>query len=199
MSLTELLHKIGGIDLDKGLTNCGSEEVLAESLKMFREDIQGKSEKIEKFAAEKDFRNYTILVHGLKGSSRLIGASELSEKARFLEECGDKADEKSIEELTPGLLKDYRAYEEYLAPMAEDELDDSFKEEITDEEFAEAITAIDEFISMYDYDSAGSVLDSLRNYRLDGDRKRFTSDLAGMIRSGDQVSARRLIKDYING
>ena len=41
---------------------------------------------------EHDTRNYTIKVHALKSSSRIIGAAELSSLAKDLEAAGDKMD-----------------------------------------------------------------------------------------------------------
>ena len=48
-------------------------------------DIQGSFE-------EKDFANYTIFVHALKSTSKMIGAEKLSEQARLLEMAGKKED-----------------------------------------------------------------------------------------------------------
>ncbi len=48
-------------------------------------DIQGSFE-------EKDFANYTIFVHALKSTSKMIGAEKLSEQARLLEMAGKKGD-----------------------------------------------------------------------------------------------------------
>lgn len=50
-----------------------------------KEDIQGSFD-------SQDFTNYTIFVHALKSTSKMIGAERLSEQARLLEMAGKKGD-----------------------------------------------------------------------------------------------------------
>ena len=45
---------------------------------------------------KKDYDNYTILVHALKSSAKIVGATELSNAAGRLEEYGDAAIEGDI-------------------------------------------------------------------------------------------------------
>ena len=98
-------------------------EVFKEASRNFYDVIEEKSTQIENFQKEANWNDYTVLVHALKSSARLIGATELSENAAFLEECGDKAknnEEKAISlisEKTPALLKKYRSYSKKLAPL----------------------------------------------------------------------------------
>ncbi len=82
-------EKLRGISVSDGLKYTGSADILEEALKEFYDDIDSKAAAIEKYAAEKDYKNYTVLVHALKSSARLIGAKELSEKALYLEKGGD--------------------------------------------------------------------------------------------------------------
>ena len=54
-----------------------------------------------------DYENYTIKVHALKSSARVIGASNLSDMAKDLEAAGKAGDIEKIKNDTAGLLKAY--------------------------------------------------------------------------------------------
>ena len=53
---------------------------------------------------EEDWKNYTIMVHALKSTARMIGAMELSEKFYRLEQLGNAEDEKTLALETPDVL-----------------------------------------------------------------------------------------------
>lgn len=74
------------LDIDMGLRYCGdSEEVYREVLQEFCDVEQTERSKIEKAYESEDWKNYAILVHGLKSSSLSAGAKKLSEEAAGLE------------------------------------------------------------------------------------------------------------------
>ena len=124
----DVLYRLQGIDLTEAEKNCGSLETLKEVVKEFLTTIDTKADSIEKFASEKDYRNYTILVHALKSSARLIGATELSQMAAHLEECGNNEDEEQIREKTPQLLELFRSYNEKLSAIVPDASEDDLPE-----------------------------------------------------------------------
>ena len=66
----------------------GGEELLEKTLRMFYESIGKNAKELEHMLDADDFENFTIKVHALKSSARLIGAADLSEMARRLEEYG---------------------------------------------------------------------------------------------------------------
>ena len=121
---------------------------------------------IEKFEAEGDIKNYTIKVHALKSSARLIGASGLSAQAMYLEDCGNNNDVDSIKDLTPELLKNYSEYLEKLSPLYKQ---DENAEIIEKEKLYEAYEAIKEFTAMFDSDSIDGIIAMLREYKIPED------------------------------
>ncbi len=161
-SLKEFLQ-IEGIDAKAAIKNCWSADVLRDALKDFYAAIEEKSAAIENFAAQKDWKNYTVLVHALKSSARLIGATQLSEDAKFLEKRGDEADAQTILEKTPALLSLYRSYSQKLsdfAPKIEP------KEMISDEELSEAYETLRQSVQAFDFDTADSIVAELEGYAL---------------------------------
>lgn len=57
-------------------------------VKIFVASVDQKCNLIGECFSSGDYKNYTIQVHALKSSSRIIGATELSEKAEYLENLG---------------------------------------------------------------------------------------------------------------
>ena len=165
--------RLTGIDLAEAERNCGSREVLMDVVKEFLLTIDPKADNIEKFAADRDFRNYTVAVHALKSSARLIGAMELSGKAAYLEECGNTENLSEIEEKTPELLALFRSYKEHLAAAGEADEDDD-KPEIPEDELDGAFSDMKELLEAYDFDTADGIMKMLSDYRIpDGRRDKY--------------------------
>ncbi|MBQ7506435.1 MAG: response regulator [Lachnospiraceae bacterium] len=162
--LPEELKRLKGIDPGTALKNCGSKEVFLEAAENFLTALPENAKKIEEYANSGDFRNYTVLVHALKSSARLLGATELSEKAAWLEAKGNEENREEIHEKTPELLALYRSYQELLSPLKPDEKEE--KPAISEEELAEAYMGMREFVDAFDFDSAGRIMEMLKGYKI---------------------------------
>ncbi|MBQ7221735.1 MAG: response regulator [Synergistaceae bacterium] len=169
--LEEFYAKTEGLNYQEALKNCATEEILSKTLQQFYNSIANNLRDIEKFYTEHDIKNYTIKVHALKSSARLIGAQELSRDAAHLEDCGNAEDIDEISAKTPKLLGDYRAYLERLAPLY---AQDDNAELIDIEKLHEAYEAIKEFASMFDSDSIDGIMAMLREYKIpEAEAERF--------------------------
>ena len=79
--------KKAGIDTGAGLRYSQRDKELYHTLlKQYIKEAKIKQEKINEYYKNKDFKNYEILVHALKSTSKMIGATQLSEKAKKLED-----------------------------------------------------------------------------------------------------------------
>ena len=88
-----------GVDTDYGLDYCGGDKEFYEELLLdYADKRDSKLQEIEGYFENKDYKNYEIRVHGIKSTSKLIGAFDLSEKAKFLEEAAKNMDESAIQE-----------------------------------------------------------------------------------------------------
>lgn len=88
-----------GIDMGTGLDYCmNDEDFYRELLIQFADESIGKRKDIERFFAENNIKDYEILVHALKSTSKMIGCAELSEKARELEFAAKENDPAFIKE-----------------------------------------------------------------------------------------------------
>ena len=76
------------IDEKQGALYCGSLEDFEDILKIHYEDYEENSQKIQAFYDSKDWKNYVILVHGLKSSMKSVGIMKLSDMCLGLELAG---------------------------------------------------------------------------------------------------------------
>lgn len=84
---------IDGIVTDDALRYAGGDqEEYLHNLKLYLEEFNEKKEKLEQFFSQGDLENYQILAHAVKSTSRLIGANDLSELARKMEESAAARD-----------------------------------------------------------------------------------------------------------
>ncbi|MBP3784014.1 MAG: response regulator [Butyrivibrio sp.] len=167
-----------GISVTDGIKNCGGADEFVSSLTMFAQTIEDNAKVIEGAYNDGDVRLYTVKVHALKSSARIIGASALSELCQKLEDAGNNEDLEFIEANTDKLLSDFRAYEPRLQRLIdeEDKQNDDLPE-IPEEDLKEAFEALCEQVSQMDYDGTLMVISQLKEYKLPKDYASKIKDL----------------------
>jgi len=86
-----------GIIPETGLQYCQQDTELYESLLHdYLRSAKDRSQEMARYFDGEDWKNYSILVHALKSSSRMIGANDLSDMAARLETAADAADAETI-------------------------------------------------------------------------------------------------------
>ncbi len=112
-----LSWQMEGIDVAVGMKYSGDdEELYREVLSDYMDTIEEKADIIEKAVADGDLETYTIEVHSLKSISKSIGALELSELAKDLEENGKNSEWGPIIARTPAMLDMYRGLYQVILP-----------------------------------------------------------------------------------
>ena len=87
-----------GINVEMGLDFCaGEKEFYLEMLQMFGAQYEEKKSEIISLYESSDWTDYAIKVHALKSTSLTIGAEQLSNCAKMLEEAGKKEDVEYIQ------------------------------------------------------------------------------------------------------
>ncbi len=162
--LPKWLEMAEGIDREEGLKNCGSSEMYISAVSSFANAAEENYRAIEGFMKAGSIADYTIKVHALKSSARIIGALQLSRLAEDLEKAGDEKNIDKINEVTPDLLVMYRKIFEGLKDMNEAPEDLSLP--LMDEaQLKDALTSIKELSQSYDYDSIKYIIDTINSYR----------------------------------
>ena len=114
--LEELKKK--GFDTEAALNYCGKDkdfyrEVISEYTSTYAE----KSASLDDFLRHEDLKEYRTLIHSVKSGSKTIGAMELSEKARLLEEASADGNLKYVKENHGAFLEDYSGTTKFLSDI----------------------------------------------------------------------------------
>ena len=102
------------IDAETAIKNSGSEDAFRSVLRIFYDSIPDKTAELEELYTAKDWQGYTIKIHALKSSAKLIGAMELSEAAQRLETAGKEGNFEYIEANYGHFMEDYAALKDRL-------------------------------------------------------------------------------------
>lgn len=173
VQIPDSVREMEELDAELGLDNCGSEEGLMKALEIFASNASSKADEIENFYRIHNIEEYTIRVHALKSSSRIIGASALSEQAAMLEKAGKEKNFEYIEDNTSDLLKCFRDLASKLKVQFSEDTSEG-KEKISPDKLQDAYNTIYELAQMMDYDSLELIFDSLKAYTFeDKDRSKL--------------------------
>ena len=185
------LYEIAEIDVNDGLEHCQSADALLDALKVYEASVASNAEEIEGYIGAGDLKNATVKIHALKSTSRIIGAKELGALAEKLENAGNANDADTLAAELPGLLQRYRALGKALAPISAEEEDESGLTPVDAGTLREMYTAIKEFLSVSDYDSAVDIIEGLKGLSVPEDEKQRRKELlaaAADIRYEDIVN-----------
>ncbi|MBE5924666.1 MAG: response regulator [Lachnospiraceae bacterium] len=187
------VNKVDDLSVDDGIRNSGGISQYCYSLKMFHDTIDASSEVIENAFDKDDIRLFTVKVHALKSSARIIGAQKLSKLAEELEAAGNGNDLDFIKKNTKKLLDDLRAYKEKLSRIVKD--NESDKALIPDEELNDAYAALKEVVPQMDYDAVEMIIEQLKEYNLPQADKDRIDKLESMLKSFNWDGMEELIKE----
>ena len=184
------IRNLEGLNIPTAIQNCGTSEVFMVALKEYYDNIKLRANQIEQYWHDGDIKNYTIQVHALKSSSRLIGALELSEKAAYLEKCGDDENMDEINKKTAELLALYRSYIQKLSVLDRGQ---EKKQPIDPKRYAEAIQAIKEFTLSFDFNAIDSIIDMLEAYSVPKEEEERYTEIKKCTRGGDRKALMGLL------
>lgn len=146
LSLREHL-KPYSVDTDAGMKYCLNDfEFYKSLLVQFAAEAVDKIPLINRYYESADFKNYEILVHALKSTSKMIGAGVLSDKAKQLELAAKEKKEEFIKENHYPMMGEYGALYKGLSTILAEEIretkeakkeEETPKEEPKDEEILE--------------------------------------------------------------
>ena len=189
-------REVEGIDFDLAVQNCGGEDVLEEVLDNFLINLDSKHDMIEKYYKEGDVRNYTIQVHSIKSSARLIGAMDISERAANLEQLGMNENVDEIAKLTPKFLEDLLTYKEKInMVLRKDGVTTTIKPEIEIAMLKDAFRSLEELVAAFDFDGADSIMDMLDEYSVPKEYEEVYEKLIQLMAAVDIDGLTALLKE----
>ena len=189
------------LDLDEAVKNIGSYETYSKIVKTFYNTIEKNVTEIEAFYKQKELKSYTILVHALKSSARIIGAKKLSLLAEKLEKAAKENDVDFMEENTEQLLILYKSYGNILKPIAEKKESDSEKASLSKDDFISILNEIQESCRTCDLPVIEEKADILAKHQLPikDDVLEKLNDLFAAIENIDFEKIEEVINEILQG
>jgi len=152
------------LNAEKAISLLGNERLFMTVLKEYYFSIDKKSEIIQKYWEEQNWRNYTIEVHSLKSISKQIGAEHVSALAAEMEAAGNNGDIKLINSNTRQLLNEYRKYKEILGHLFD--IPEASSSEVTanDEEILKMLDDLTEALDNFDILQIDEVIEEMNRH-----------------------------------
>lgn len=165
----EAFPQIEGLDTKAGFKLVGEDEKLyCEIVKVYAVEVEKRAEEIEENFEQEDWESYIINVHSLKSISGTIGAMEIFQLAKELEEKGKNKDIEVLLQKTPILLEHYRKLgKELLAVIGDKETtkqEEEEKAEPVKEELAKELHLLIQCLEEYDSFGAEEIIDNMKRY-----------------------------------
>ena len=102
--------RAAGVDTETGMRYSGGDpEMYRALLREYAGGAQEKARALRKYRDAGDWKNYAIVAHALKSTSRMIGAAALSETAGRLEAAADAGQTEAIRQAHDGMIARYAA------------------------------------------------------------------------------------------
>ena len=176
----------GKLNVESGIEKCGSKEAYEKVLRVFKDEIEERVNTIKEAYENKDIKRYTIEVHAIKSSSRVIGADALSKLAEKLEEAGNNNDIKFIDDKNSELLVLYESYKDIKEETGfENEIEEGEKKELSEEDWIDALKTLRELAYSMDFNNASQLVMTIKNYKLLREKKETINKLDTYINKLD--------------
>ena len=168
-----------GIDTGSGLMYCQNDmDFYQELLLQYAGEAAGKTGTANKNLKDGDLRNYEILVHALKSTSKMIGAAELSEVAYTLEKAAKKGDEETIRKGHSNAMREYARLANGILRIFGKQSDNAGSEQAQDDEileFAPEAETDDEILEFFP-ETDNEILEFMPDVEPDNEIAEFASD-----------------------
>lgn len=196
----QMLDKEADLKLEvrMGIQACGAEDTYCDVLEDFVVTAKKRQQEIQECYDKGDLQNYMIKVHALKSTARLAGAMELSEMAKYLEQCANDGNLEEIETKTQDLLTNYQDIGIKLLELLKVN-EATEKEEMGEKQVRKAFLAIREFNEVFDFDNVDMVMETLSKYQVPQGALESYEALKGAVLDVDQENIRKIIDAYLGG
>ena len=204
----DIFAQMKGIDRDTALTYCGgSISDYIDLASIYYETGLKYHDDLIKYYEEKDWKNYSILTHSIKSTSKTIGALDLSELAYKEEVASKQEDINTINEYHEALLNEYTRVlemignnpkiikqEETTEEDAEDSKDMSLKK------FKEFMTELKGRIETFETSSIKEVVEKYKHFKYqDKKLEEIISPIIEKIEDFDFEGAKENLEKIVDG
>ena len=192
------LRKIPEMDVEAGIASAGDKDTYLVVCRSFYDTAKERMDMIKAYYDEEDIKNYTIQVHALKSSARLIGANELSTKALELELAGKENNLNIITANTGAALEIYSSIFNQMSSLygidVEAADDTNEKEPISEENLSDAYEALKELVPLMEYDAIEMLFDEINGYKLPDEDARIFEELKKALKVFDWDKMEQILR-----
>lgn len=198
-----------GINTSNGLQYCrGDAAFYEELLAQFVKSAERKVTDIESSFKNEDIKNYQIMVHALKSSSKMIGADELSEMAKALEDAAKEQNTGYIKDNHRELMEKYHEMVQFISDaldLGSEEADASDDdpvsgEEVSGDDLIACLSELKDSLDTFESDKAESLLADISTFLYKGKPAgKLLHDVAGDIEDFELGAAAEKVEKIING
>ena len=153
------------MDINEGLDSSETAEDLLSSINVFLDHADENIKELERCYSQEDITNYTIKVHALKSTSRMIGAMILSALAAALERAGNENNPEYIRQEHGLFIDEYRKYVSLLRGPD----DNSSKEKMDEDVLKDTLMALKEYSDAEDFTLVQNAIEYLSKFSLPSD------------------------------
>jgi len=205
ISMTELEKELSkeGLDVEKGIVYCNGKEQYISVLQGYCEDSDALGIQAAELFDRKDWKNYVITVHGIKGAMRSIGAMNVSELARKLEFAGKEGDIAYILENHDDLMNEYNKLfmslrrKEWLCPQSVQGTESGEQEAIPvieEADFVRILSEMENSMYMLDGERILELAEELCHYQYRGTAlQSLWNPVKRKVEMSDYISAVELV------
>lgn len=198
-----LLEALGKLDIDTkmGIKYCGGIGFYREVLRISADTSKDKLDKLEKFAVDKEYGDYTIMAHSVKSSLANIGANSLSLKAKELEFAGKEGRYDYIDSNAEAFLKEYKKLMKKIgqllgeAEAAEPVYGDKT---VSYARWEDILNKLAYYISELELDVATKLVDEMLTFKLSGEANELVAGMKEQLQQFDVEGAKVRLNSLVN-
>ena len=156
--------RAAGIEPENGIRCCAMEDLWREILGDYYKIIDVKAKKLDQCLMDHLIRDYTIEVHALKNTSRMIGHDELADRFYEMEQLGNAGKEEEILAKHDALMEQFRGLKKVLQPYGR--MSNEEQKEVTVEELIALLQKTADCMDQFDIDGSDEAMKELESCRI---------------------------------
>ena len=158
------LIRIDGLDIWEGLVHVGcNQEVYAEALRVFCNDLENKYITLNGFLHDKNWKDYSAAVHAIRGGLAGIGAWQLSQSVKELEDAVQNEDFQFCRENSGGVITSLEQFTGVIKSSALFSKEKTEREQVTPDYLKKKLARLYQFCSSGNSAEADIIINELKN------------------------------------
>lgn len=187
---------IDGIDAEVGLSlAAGRVPDYLKTLSLFFRRLPAERERLSAYLTEGDTQNFSVLVHGLKSSLRIIGATKTAEAALSLERAAKAGDWPFVAANAGAFLDDLLAMNERYDALFAKEPGGEIREKAGAGFIDAALAKLGDAIDSYDSTLSLAILDDILRFSHDSETETALRNLQTALEGFDFDEAAEVMGD----